>query len=155
MKEYIQPGDNNTITLQRLREIVNDYPARLKAFSEEEFAIKPAPAKWSKKEILGHLIDSASNNHHRFVRSQFEERPFICYDQEKWVISGHYQEMEQLEVINFWEMYNRHLIELISRFSETELSKECRMSDGSTRSVSWLADDYVRHLEHHLRQIFI
>jgi hypothetical protein len=73
---------NNSIT--RLAHLCEIIPPLLFAIGEPAFSSKPAPGKWSKKQIIGHLIDSATNNHQRFVRAQFETRPRIYYDQNKW-----------------------------------------------------------------------
>ena len=152
--QYRLATDNNDISLLRLEEIVNTVPKRLRKFSKKEFAKKADPDRWSKKEIIGHLIDSATNNHHRFVRAQFDLHPSITYQQVLWNQAGHYQDMDGKHLIAFWEMYNRHLIELMKRIPEKIRENECRMSDGSTKTISWLFDDYVRHLEHHLEQVF-
>ena len=154
MKEYRLSSDNNLITINRLVEIVNTVPQRLRQISSKEFSNKPSPDKWSKKQILGHLIDSATNNHHRFVRVQFEDKPGISYQQNKWNDHGYYQERDGDHIIAFWELYNRHLVELMRRIPKELLTKECNMGDGEFRAIEWLFDDYVRHLEHHLGQIF-
>ena len=70
--------------VDRLQYLCDAIPSLIKQIPEQEFSHKSAPGKWSKKEILGHLIDSATNNHQRFVRAQFEDTPFIIYDQDNW-----------------------------------------------------------------------
>ena len=70
--------------LEKLNYIVEKVPKLLSQISEEKISEKPSPNKWSKKEIIGHLIDSATNNHHRFIRGQFEDIPDIRYDQDEW-----------------------------------------------------------------------
>jgi len=154
MIAYRLSSDTNELTLKRLQEIVDTIPQKLRSFTEAEFSAKPDPEKWSKKEIIGHLIDSATNNHHRFVRAQFEDKPTILYDQLNWNHHSNYQQMDGHHLISFWEMYNRHLIHLVERIPQNMLEKECRMSDDLDYSIAWLFDDYVRHLEHHLRQVF-
>jgi hypothetical protein len=154
MNEYRLSSDSNQVTLKRLLEIVNTVPQMLRNFSSDEFSLRPSADKWSKKEIIGHLIDSATNNHHRFIRAQIDERPLIQYDQVAWNRSGHYQQMDNDQLISFWEQYNRYIHDLVSLMSREELASECLMSDGKAYSVGWLFDDYVRHLEHHLRQVF-
>jgi DinB superfamily len=72
-------------TAADLENIINFHLSNLKDITEEEYSFKPSPAKWSKKEILGHLIDSAQSNIRRFVVAQYEENPFIKYNQDKWV----------------------------------------------------------------------
>src|SRR5688572_13206865 len=152
--EYRFQTDNNAITLKRLEYLVDTIPVWLNNISREDFEKKPSPDKWSKKQILGHLIDSATNNHHRFVRAQFENEPSILYDQEEWTRCGHYDQMEAAHIIAFWKMYNEHIISLIELIPPALMERTCKFSDGTTRTIAWLFDDYVRHLEHHLRQIF-
>ena len=153
MKEYRLSSDDNLITLMRLEFLVETIPAQLRQYTAEEFSRVPAPGKWSRKQIIGHLIDSATNNHRRFVCAQYEEFPQILYDQEAWNAFGYYQDMEGEDVIHFWEAYNRFLLQLVKRIPPSNLERECTMEDGSTRSIAWLFDDYVRHLEHHLEQL--
>lgn len=153
MKEYRQSSDDNLITLMSLEFLVETIPAQLRQYTSEEFSRIPAPGKWSRKQIIGHLIDSATNNHHRFVRAQFEESPSILYDQEKWNVHGYYQNLEGEDVIAFWEAYNRFLLQLVKSIPPSQLERVCTMEDGSQRSIAWLFDDYVRHMEHHLQQL--
>jgi len=153
MNEYRLNTDTNEKTLKQLQHLVDTIPEILNYISESEFSRKPASEKWSKKEIIGHLIDSATNNHHRFVRAQFEDKPTILYDQDLWNNHSYYQQMDSHHLIAFWELYNRHIIALIRQIPEDYLGKECHREDGSTRSLSWIFDDYVRHAEHHLRQL--
>ena len=154
MNEYRLAEDNIPLCLDVLGRILDTVPFRLRAFTEEEFSTPPAPGKWSRKQIIGHLIDSATNNHQRFVRGQFEVRPAISYNQEDWNQYSYYSTMDSGQLIGFWEMYNRHLVELIQRIPPDLLQRECTMSDGSRWTIAKLFEDYVRHLEHHLRQVF-
>lgn len=141
--------------LTRLQYLVDTIPAKLFAFAEEDFSHKPSPEKWSKKEIIGHLIDSATNNHHRFVRAQFEEAPKITYQQDKWVSASRYNEIEGKQIIAFWQLYNRHLIEVVKRIPEAGMQRECNNGGESNVTLAWLMEDYVKHMEHHLRQMGI
>jgi hypothetical protein len=140
-------------TIERLTYLCNTIPALLYTMPEEEFSNIPVSGKWSKKEIVGHLIDSASNNHQRFIRAQFEEAPFIIYDQNKWNESSHYKEMDSHHVISFWKDYNLHLLEIIKRIPADNLSRECKTNEPQNVTLQWLIEDYVVHMEHHLRQI--
>ena len=154
MNSYRFESDTVELCLTQLIQILDTIPAKLRAFSDQEFSAIPASGKWSKKQIIGHLIDSATNNHHRFVRAQFDDMPKILYQQELWNEYSYYQGMSQEHIISFWEKYNRHIVELTQRIPAKLLSRECMMSDGKGYSIGWLFEDYVRHLEHHLRQIF-
>ncbi len=138
----------------RLQYLIDTVPAKLSAFDEEGFSRKPAPGKWSKKEIIGHLIDSATNNHHRFIRAQFEDAPKITYQQNDWNAASRYNDMESRHVISFWHMYNQHLIEVVKRIPEADMQRGCNNGGESNVTLSWLIEDYVKHMEHHLGQIF-
>jgi len=144
-----------TNAINRLQYLCDNIPAALRKIHEEEFSHKPAPGKWSKKEILGHLIDSAANNHQRFVRGQFEDTPLIIYDQDKWNAASRYNDMKRSHVVAFWEAYNRHLLELIKRIPASDLSKKCRANEPEPVSLEWLIEDYVVHMEHHLKEIVV
>lgn len=135
-------------TLTRLQYLIDTAPALLAEIDDAAFSVKPKSNKWSKKEILGHLIDSATNNHHRFVRTQFEDNPVILYDQDAWCTFNHYNDIKGSQIISLWIAYNSQLLELAKRIPEKDLLKK---ANGLT--LEFLIKDYVSHLEHHLRQI--
>ena len=138
--------------IKRLEYLLNLVPPLLKAIDETSFSSKPHLHKWSKKEIVGHLIDSAANNHQRFVRVQFEDEPSISYDQEKWNQHGFYQQIDGGQVINFWTVYNKQLLELIRHIPVESLHRKCRVKD-ELLTLEFLIQDYIEHMEHHLRQV--
>jgi hypothetical protein len=140
--------------IKKLSVLVVELPELLKGISEMKFAVKPSADKWSKKEILGHLIDSATNNHQRFIRVQFEQKPSIFYDQDNWVLHNHYNELTAKHLIRFWTVYNKHLLEVIKRIPAENLTLQCKMRDGKLLTLEFLINDYVSHLEHHVKQIF-
>lgn len=139
-------------SIDRLEYLCNTIPDLLAGIDETTFNEKTNPEKWSKKEIIGHLIDSATNNHQRFVRTQFEDKPTIVYDQNKWNEHNFYQQLDKQQVIEFWTTYNKHLLELIRRIPSDKLQFECYVGD-KLLTLDFLINDYVEHLEHHLRQI--
>lgn len=141
-----------TNSIERLRFLCETIPDLLEQIDEEAFSQKEQINKWSKKEILGHLIDSATNNHQRFVRAQFETNPEIVYDQTNWNTFSFYQQMDSRNLIKFWLTYNQHLIRLIENMPKESLSRTCLIA-GNFLSLQFLIDDYVVHLEHHLKQI--
>jgi hypothetical protein len=124
--------------------------------SSEERATRPRSAgKWSPKEILGHLIDSAANNHQRFVRGQ--EGPTLRlpgYQQEHWVASQRYRERRWSELVQLWGAYNRHLAHVIAAIPEERRDTPCHIGDSPPMTLAQVALDYVGHIQHHLRQIF-
>lgn len=138
--------------VSRLSFLVDRMPGILMQISAEEMSEKPSPVKWSKKEIIGHLIDSATNNHHRFVRGQFETLPEIRYDQNKWNEYGFYQQIDSNQLVLFWTVYNKQLIEIIRRIPPENLKRQVKVGE-NLLTIEFLIIDYVDHLEHHLKQI--
>ena len=139
-------------TLNRFSFLLATIPDLLKKIPIDEFEHKPDEGRWSKKEILGHLLDSATNNHHRFVRSQFEENPSIQYDQEKWNAHNYYQSCELGHLIEFWVLYNRQVLYLLKNIPAGFHQRRCD-TGGRSLTIGFIAEDYVRHMEHHLKQI--
>lgn len=139
---------------EELLRVVESASERLRAVSDEEAAAPRADGKWSKKQILGHLIDSASNNHQRFVRAQ-EGAEFSGprYEQEHWVGVQDYASGSWAEMIEFWRLYNRHLAHVIRRIPEERLSVSCRIGQDGPVTLGFVVEDYLTHLKHHLRQI--
>jgi hypothetical protein len=138
-----------------LSSVVTSALPRLHAISDSAASQKPAPDKWSTKEILGHLIDSAANNHQRFVRLQLQpELTLPGYDQDNWVRLNHYQQTPWSDLVTLWSAYNRHLATVIESLDEAALGHVWHASDGDL-TLQFIATDYVRHLTHHLKQIGI
>lgn len=134
--------------ISRFSAILETWPDALRKIPQSALESKPAKDKWSGKEILGHLIDSAANNHQRFVRLQYEET-VISYDQARWVAICRYQEASTEDLITLWESYNRHLLHIIkAAYGQMPL-----LEPSARQSLEFFMEDYVRHLEHHLRQI--
>lgn len=127
---------------------------RLSAMKEQDVSEPLSPGKWNKKEILGHLIDSASNNHERFVRAQLSDKlEFAPYDQAEWVrVQGYGDESWRL-LVDLWCAYNIHLAHVIASMSPERLAVRCKIGEKDPVSLEELIADYVRHLEHHLKQL--
>ena len=135
-----------------LRSIISDYAEKIDAIPDEIFAEKRLPHKWSKKEILGHLVDSAQNNLRRFITSQYEPQPpFITYQQDFWVASNQYQSMAKEDVIHLWRLLNLRICTVLENMPEDNYSKQC--NTGSLHTLEWLSSDYVKHMKHHINQI--
>jgi hypothetical protein len=138
--------------LERLRFAVRTLPGILARCSEAESEHRPSPERWSKKEVLGHLIDSASNNHQRFVRGQLASgQDLPGYQQEEWVRIQGYQSAHWHDLIDLWRAYNTHLLHVTERMSEEGQRATCRIGGRPEVTLAGLFVDYVDHLEHHLR----
>ena len=137
----------------KLLQIIEKILPVLTKIPEKEWTIRPAPDKWCKQEILGHLIDSAANNHQRIVRVQYEENPFIVYDQNLWIHIQHYHQAPVNLLISLWENYNRHLAFIMAAIPEEKRYNLCDIKKEKPVTLLWLITDYIRHLEHHLKQL--
>ena len=148
-----------------LQETIDRVLLQLQRLSEEDSIKKPAPGRWSPKEIIGHLIDSASNNHQRFVRAQFQDDlVFSGYEQNDWVAIQRYQYASWSSLLALWHSFNTHLVHVIDVAAEEEknrtrtrhnldqLAWQAIPADHPT-TLAYFMDDYVGHLKHHLGQI--
>lgn len=140
-------------TISQLQKIIADYGKLLKNIDEREFIKKPLPDKWSKKEILGHIIDSAQNNLRRFIVSQYETTPLIIYDQDKWVSISNYNAGNTGDMIELWVLMNRQICVILTNTPDKAVMRTCETNNGNVHTIEWLAKDYVKHLLHHLHQI--
>ena len=139
---------------------------RLRRVSEARATHRSAPGQWSAKEILGHLIDSAANNHRRFVEAQFkDDLVFPGYDQESWVAAQDYQHAPWTSLLALWKSYNLHLAHVVAAIPEAVLTQPRAnhtldrialhpVSRDTPVSLEYLIRDYYRHLEEHLEQLF-
>ncbi|MEY8755855.1 DinB family protein [Peribacillus frigoritolerans] len=133
-------------------------PEELNRMTEKELNHRPMPHKWSKKEILGHLCDSALNNMNRFIKIQYEEHPYVIqsYNQDQWVLIQNYQERPLDEIVNLFCTLNKQIIHIITNTPNDRLSNLCDIGNNELKSMEWLIKDYLEHMEHHIiNQILI
>lgn len=138
----------------RLIQAVDDAAGRWQGLGETAASTKPAPEKWSPKEILGHLIDSAANNHQRFVRAQLAEAyEGPGYEQDAWVRVEAHNRRPWADLVTLWRAYNHHLAHVIRQIPEERLQTLCRIGANEPVTLGYVVEDYLAHLEHHVRQI--
>jgi hypothetical protein len=143
-----------TEAIARLEERLKTVPQRLVDIADEAAARKPAANRWSKKELLGHLIDSAANNHQRFVRAQAVPRlEFPGYEQEYWVAAQSYITESWPDLVNLWLLLNRHLLHVVKAMPAEVLAHECVIGDRTAVTLEALFVGYLRHLDQHLAQL--
>ena len=140
-------------TIDHLQQIIRIYSRRMEALSEEAYIRKPLPEKWSKQQMLGHLIDSAQNNIRRFIVAQYEETPTILYQQDKWVELNGYQDHPVRDLIALWRLLNLQICRILSNMSPEAVQRKCFMGGQEPQALEWVAADYCNHLLHHLHQI--
>ncbi|MEP7229881.1 MAG: DinB family protein [Ginsengibacter sp.] len=138
-------------SIQTLKSILANYPDSLNNLTEKQWMYKSNPAKWSKKEVLGHLIDSTQNNIRRFVVAQYDDKLKITYVQDFWVAAANYQNYFTPDLISLWILLNKHLCIVLKNIPGDSGETLCNV--GEIRTIVWLAQDYCKHLLHHLHQI--
>jgi len=132
-------------------------PKEIKRMSEIDVSKKPSPTKWSKKEILGHLCDSAIMNIERFIKIQYEKQPYILptYNQNEWVAKQNYQDTPIEEILTLFYVLNKQIIAIINNIPDEKRSYLCDIGNNELKTLEWLIQDYYDHMEHHLKkQIF-
>ncbi|MGC1784631.1 MAG: DinB family protein [Acidobacteriaceae bacterium] len=137
-----------------LRKISDIVPARLKMIPLERQATKPGPGKWSAKEELGHLIDSAANNHQKIVRAHLDENsPMPGYDGDRWVELHRYQERDWNELVQLWRGCNLQLAAAAESILEIVRARPSLVNTSAPTMSPFSLDGYLEHMLHHLRHI--
>jgi hypothetical protein len=143
-------------TLSLLRQQLEVVPDRLAELSKEKVESKATPASWSAKEELGHLLDSAANNHQRIVRAQLQESPAMPgYEQNKWVGIHGYQRRDWNDLIDVWQALNRQLLAAAESVPDSGWSRKLTVGDSEPLTLEFVFDDYITHMLHHLKHIGI
>ena len=152
--------------LENFKQTIDKAVPRLREISESESEIPRAEDHWSSKQIIGHLIDSAANNHVRFVLGQLkDDLVFAGYDQNGWVRTNHYQQAPWTQLVDLWRAYNLHLHHVMAHASQAKMTTPCTLHtlqeiafntvpQSEAVTLEYLMKDYVDHLKHHLNQIF-
>jgi hypothetical protein len=151
--------------LDQFSDTLSDAAPRLLAISEQQSEVPRAEDKWSAKQVIGHLIDSATNNHQRFVRAQFtDELIFLGYEQNEWVRVEHFQEEPWRDLIQLWRLYNQHILHIMKyapedtrtklrqRHNLHQLASE-QIKEDEPVTLEFFMRDYVDHMKKHLKQI--
>jgi hypothetical protein len=142
------------IISKQIRELIGVAQPALLKISPEMACQKASPEAWSAQEILGHLIDSAANNHQRFVRgAQNAAGDFPTYNQNRWVQLQHYHEMNWMDLVDFFSQYNFHLCRVIDFLPQDVLDNPCNIGKENPVPLRFIIEDYLRHLEHHIEKI--
>ena len=139
---------------KQLLQVVEAAEIKLRKIDDTESNRPILPGGWSRKQVIGHLIDSASNNHQRFVRAALQTSlEFPGYDQNGNVSVQAPQAVDWSLLVSLWSAYNRYLAHVIAQLPDSKLQTLCRIGSGEPVTLAFLASDYVTHLVHHLKQV--
>jgi hypothetical protein len=139
---------------EKLLSVIESAEPKLRAVTNADSATPALSGGWSRKQVLAHLIDSASNNHQRFVRASLQPSlDFPGYDQDGNIRIQMPQEADWRLLVSLWAEYNRYLAHVIARLPASKLDTICRIGPNQPVTLSFIAEDYFTHLLHHLRQI--
>jgi hypothetical protein len=145
--------DMAALSAELLR-VVNSEEEILRRVGEDEASRRILAGGWSRKQVMGHLIDSASNNHQRFVRASLQDSlEFPTYDQNGWARAQAADEAEWSLLVALWANYNRYLAHVIARLPPGKLAVPIRIGQSEPVTLKFLAEDYLHHMVHHLGQI--
>ena len=140
---------------QLISDLIALHGSSLQTLDENLSSIHPAPGKWSQKEELGHLIDSAHNNLRRFIVAQLEHESHIIYAQDDWVRINNYGAQPMLQLARLWLLLNHQIIHILENMPEELMARLCDTGrkEKNLKTIEWLARDYADHLKHHLHHI--
>ena len=142
-------------TISRLNQLINNVEVYLNATPRQKLAAKPKPTQWSKKEILGHLIDSALYNLRRFTEIHTKPKLYqvVNYEQDSLVLINDYQHAEPKDLTMLWVGLNKQIIHVLKQQTEKTLQLQAKLPNQKITNFIFLINDYLEHMEHHVKQI--
>jgi uncharacterized damage-inducible protein DinB len=152
---FLQEGETDAQdAMEQLGVLITQVRAKYESLSAEELLQHPAPGKWSRQQVLGHLIDSAVNNLKRFTDAQLQDQPYIIvsYKQDGLMEVNGYQELPLQHLLHLWQALNQQIIFVVKKIPEAKRSctVQPQYNHTGTETLEWLICDYVAHMKHHL-----
>ena len=138
---------------EAIRAEVDRASAVFRNWNDSDVSAALGVGKWSRKQILGHLMDSAANNHQRVVRAQYGSPLVFGYDQVAWVEANAYDRRAWPELVQLWVALNRHFAAAVEAVPAANLNRPCAAGEEEPKPLEWWIRDYLRHMKHHLEQI--
>ncbi len=154
---FLTGKPDTKLTMKQLDHYIEQLPLLFERLTPAEQQALPAPGKWSKQEILGHLIDSAINNLQRFTEVQFLPQPYIvkAYQQNELVLVNHYAALPAEHLVQLWQSLNRQIIFVVENIPAEKLHYPVnpKYASNEMKTLAWIIGDYVAHLAHHWKQL--
>ncbi|MFT3932997.1 MAG: DinB family protein [Chitinophagaceae bacterium] len=155
---FLSGKPDTKAAMKTLAHYIASIPAKYDALDETALLQATAPGKWSRKQILGHLIDSAVNNLKRFTDIQFVAQPYVvqAYQQEELVMVNNYQELPLQHLLQLWQLLNQQIVFIVDNIPAEKMhyAVNPQYNNNETKTLAWIICDYVAHMEHHWKQVF-
>ena len=145
--------------IHELLSLINEWEPRLLALSNGAISERRNTQNRSIKQIVGHMVDSASNNTHRIVHLQYQKSPLIFPDyanlgnNDRWISIQNYQDEEWNELVQLWKCTNIHITHVIRNVDTEKLENEWISASNQKVSLRAMIVDFPRHFKLHLDEI--
>lgn len=147
---------NLNIYADEILSVVNEWEQRLLSLPEEVITDRRNYQNRTIKQLLGHLVDSASNNHQRMIRLQYNESltfPDYTQDNDRWIAIQDYQHADWKNLISLWKSFNLHMIHLIMSIDKSKLNNSWTDFEGNKVTLRDMIKSYPSHLNLHINDI--
>lgn len=144
---------------EEIRLMVSDWEIKFKSLTKDSRTIPRNEQNRTIKQIVGHMIDSVSNNTHRIVHLQYQESPFdfpnyaTCGNNEKWITIQNYQDANWEELIQHWKYAHLHFAYVIQNINPEKLENKWITEEGAAMTLQDMVEDFPRHFKLHLDEI--
>ena len=147
------------INNQELLNLIEVWEPRFLSLGENDITVRRNSQNRNIKQIVGHMVDSASNNTHRIVHLQYQPSPFTFPDyanfgnNDRWIAIQSYQSENWTNLVQLWKFANLHIVHVINHVNEDKLDNQWTSAKGENISLKMMIIDYLRHFKLHLEEI--
>ncbi len=144
---------------QELLQLITEWEPKLAALSEDIVTNRRNRQDRNIKQIVGHMVDSASNNTHRIIHLQYQPLPLVFPDyanlgnNDRWIAIQNYQAEKWDDLLQLWKYSNIHIVHVINNVDRNKLDNEWITALNESVSLKAMITDYLRHFKLHLSEI--